>query len=312
VLAPRVTSALVAVQIFFGVNYFVSKLILNQFPPLAWACVRVGSAALLLLVWTHGIARRPLPDRRTCVQLAWFALFGAVLNQILFVEGLSRTTPAHSAIINSLIPVLTLSGAILLRRERATLGRGIAIAIAFASVLVLLRIESFRLHDDLVKGDLLTLANASSFSFFLVLSRDALRRTDALVATTWMLVFGAVGILLIGAPSLARAPLDAMPVSFWLMAAYVIVCATVLTYFLNYYALGHTDSSMVALFIYLQPPIATALSVLMLGERPEPRFYVAAAGIFAGVYLAVREEKRRRRQPTMSGPSGRRPANPES
>ena len=93
---------------------------------------------------SHGIARRPLPNRRTCLQLAWFALFGAVLNQIFFVEGLSRTTPAHSAIINSLIPVLTLSGAILLRRERATVGRVVAIAVAFASVLVLLRVESFR------------------------------------------------------------------------------------------------------------------------------------------------------------------------
>lgn len=310
-LAPRVTVALVTVQIFFGVNYLVSKLILNQFPPRAWACVRVGSAAILLLLWTHGIARRPLPSRRMCLRLAWFALFGAVLNQLLFVEGLARTTPAHSAIINSLIPVLTLGFAIVLRRERITAGRLAAIAVAFASVLVLLRVESFRLHDTWVLGDLLTLANASSFSLFLVLSRDTLRRADPLVATTWMLVFGAVGILLVGAPALARAPLGHMSAHFWMLAAYVIVCATVLTYFLNYYALGHTDSSMVALFIYLQPPIATALSVVLLHDRPDARFYIAAAGIFAGVYLAVREE-RRRRQPTMSGPSGLRPAKPAS
>ena len=310
-LAPRVTVALIAVQVFFGVNYFVSKLILNQFPPRAWACVRVGCAALLLLAYTHGIARRPLPGRRTCLQLAWFALFGAVLNQILFVEGLARTTPAHSAIINSLIPVLTLGFAILLRRERITAGRSAAIAIAFASVLVLLRVESFRLQDTLVQGDLLTLANASSFSLFLVLSRDALRRADPLVATTWLLVFGAVGIFLVGAPALVRAPLGQMTLHFWLLAAYVIVCATVLTYFLNYYALGHTDSSMVALFIYLQPPIATALSVAWLHDRPDARFYISAAGIFAGVYWAAREE-RRRRQPIMSGPSGLRPAKPAS
>jgi drug/metabolite transporter (DMT)-like permease len=312
VLAPRVTAALVAVQIFFGVNYFISKLVLSQMAPRAWACVRVGCAAVLLLVWTHAVARRPWPSRQACRQLAWFAFFGAVFNQILFVEGLSRTTPAHSAIINSLIPVLTLGFAILLRREPATAERIAAIALAFASVLVLLRVESFRLHDDLVKGDLLTLANASSFSLFLVMSRDALRRADPLVATTWMLTFGAVGILLVGGSQLARAPLAALPPSFWLLAAYVIVCATVLTYFLNYYALGHTDSSMVALFIYLQPPIATALSAALLGERPDARFYVAAAGIFAGVYLAVRAERRLRLQPTMSGPNGRRPANPAS
>ena len=42
-----------------------------------------------------------------------------------------------------------------------------------------------------------------------------------------------------------------------------------------------------ALFIYLQPPIATGLSVAFLGEQLTLRFAVAALGIFAGVYLAV-------------------------
>ena len=96
----------------------------------------------------------------------------------------------------------------------------------------------------------------------------------------------------VGAGPLSRVDFAALPGFFWVLAAYTVLFATVLAYFLNYYALRHTDSSMVALFIYLQPPIATGLSMLFLGERPTLRFWVAAAGIFLGVYLAVRERVR--------------------
>ena len=41
-------------------------------------------------------------------------------------------------------------------------------------------------------------------------------------------------------------------------------------------ALGLVGLAMVALFIYLQPPIATGLSMLFLHERPGLRFWVAA------------------------------------
>lgn len=288
----RVYTALILVQVFFGVHYFVAKLALAMMPPRAWAAVRITGAAVVLMAYNLLFLRRHPRSVGDTARLALYALFGVVLNQILFVEGLSRTTPAHSAIINSLIPVTTLGIALATGKERATPGRWASIGISFASVLLLLHVESFRLHDELVLGDLLTLANGCSFAIFLVLSRDFLRRTDVLAATSWLLVFGAVGILVVGAGPLGRVSFAALPARFWWLAAYAIVFATVLAYFLNYYALAHTESSMVALFIYMQPPIATALSMIFLGERPTPRFWVAAAGIFLGVYLAVRERAR--------------------
>jgi drug/metabolite transporter (DMT)-like permease len=155
-------------------------------------------------------------------------------------------------------------------------------------VLVLLRVESFRLDDRLVVGDLLTLANGASFSLYLVMSRRAMRRMDPLGATAVILGFGALGVSAVGAPALAHVPVATLPVRFWMLMGYAVVFATVVCYALNAYALSHTDSSMVALFIYLQPPIATALSMSFLGERPDLRFWIAAAGVFVGVGLAIR------------------------
>jgi len=294
VLRPRVGAALLAVQVFFGVHYFAAKLALGMVPARAWATLRIVAAALLLLGWQL-LRRRGMPPRHEWGRLALFSLFGITINQLLFAEGLSRTTPSHSAILNSLIPVMTLVIAMIVRHERATPARIGAVAVSFVSVLVLLRVESFRLDDRLVVGDLLTLANAASFSLYLVMSRRAMRRMDPLGATAVILGFGALGVSAVGAPALAQVPFATLPVRFWLLMGYAVVFATVVCYGLNAYALSHTDSSMVALFIYLQPPIATALSMIFLGERPDLRFWIAALGVFAGVGLAIRAHAAERR-----------------
>ena len=55
-----------------------------------------------------------------------------------------------------------------------------------------------------------------------------------------------------------------------------------------YWALKKVDSYLVALFIYLQPLIASALSAVLLGERIGLPIITGGALIFVGVYLAFR------------------------
>ncbi|HNG93429.1 MAG TPA: hypothetical protein PLB32_11570, partial [Acidobacteriota bacterium] len=45
-----VYAALLAVQLFFGINYYASKVVLSEIPPQAWAGIRVTSAAVVLLL----------------------------------------------------------------------------------------------------------------------------------------------------------------------------------------------------------------------------------------------------------------------
>jgi drug/metabolite transporter (DMT)-like permease len=283
----RVTLALVLVQVFFGIHYFATKLLLEFIAPRAWAALRITGAAILLLVWHLLVRRGRLPTGAQWRSLAVFAVFGVIINQILFIEGLSRTTPSHSSIINSLIPVLTLSFALLLRREVWTPRRLVSILLSLTGVLVLLHVEKLRFDEAWVIGDLLTLANATSFSFFLVISKRYFERHGALGSTAWIMALGAVGTALIASGPLQQLDLRQFDWRFWGLATYAIVFATTLAYLLNSYALRHVESSLVALFIYLQAPIATFLSVTFLDEPLTGRFLVAAAAIFAGVFFAV-------------------------
>jgi drug/metabolite transporter (DMT)-like permease len=68
----------------------------------------------------------------------------------------------------------------------------------------------------------------------------------------------------------------------------VIAGPTVGAYLLQAWALRHAEASMVAAYTYVQPVLATTLGAVFLGEEIRSAVLVAAALIFAGVWLAGR------------------------
>ena len=84
--------------------------------------------------------------------------------------------------------------------------------------------------------------------------------------------------------------MQALAAADWVRMAYVVLGATVLTYALNLFALKHTQASRVALYIFLQPVVATVLSVLVLGEAVTWRLLVAGGLVLAS--LLLRERRR--------------------
>src|SRR5262245_46668877 len=150
---------------------------MDYIPPRAWATMRIVPAAALLMGYVLATRPRLIPrGRRDLATIALCSLFGVVINQICFVEGLARTSTAHSALINTSIPVATLLIAILMKREGIT-GRKLAgIALSLGGVLWLVLHGGARLGGAWMTGDLLTMINAISYSFFLVISRPLLQR----------------------------------------------------------------------------------------------------------------------------------------
>jgi len=284
----RVVAALVLVQVLFGLHYLATKLLLASVEPDAWAALRVLTAAAIFLgVW---IAHGPVPiPPRDVLRLAVFSLFGVVVNQICFIEGLARTTPAHSSLIMTTIPVATLGFAVLLGRERlrrAALG---GILLSMAGVLVLLRVDDLELRSEWFVGDVLTLVNGASFALFLVISKGVVRRLGPVTATAGVLCFGSLGAAAYGGGAVARLDFGAWGPQQWLLAGGIVLFPTVLAYFLNFWALARVHSSQVALFIYLQPILASGLSVAFLGEKITPRLVVSSLLVFLGVLLATQE-----------------------
>lgn len=284
---------LVLVQILFGINYIVSKVIVAAFPPLVWASFRSVVTVILmgLLVDLMG-KRHPVGGRRFFLPLIGFSFLGVIINQGCFLVGLFYTTSTNSAILSTLIPIFTLITVILLGREPLTVPKVIGFFCAFVGVLVLVRVEEFRLSNATVVGDLLTIINGLSFGLYLALSKQFLEKHDRVWVTFWMFLVGSFGISLVALPDWRVFEWPAMTLGLWQCAIYAIVAGTFLTYLLNNWVLAYTEASRVAIFIYLQPVVTTLLAWWYFGETITLRTLAGSGFIFAGVYLATLRKKK--------------------
>jgi len=290
--SPSVYLALLTVQLLFAVHYVAAKWVLQTVPAPAWVALRVAGAALVLVATTPNRWKEWPRDRRTWLELAGLALFGVVINQVLFIEGLSRTWPSHSALINTSIPVSTLLIAVALGREDLGWRKIVAVVLSLSGVLWLLGTEGFSLSSETLTGDLMCLANATSFSLFLVLSRSLMKRLSPAVVTPIMFLLATIPVGAYGAPELAKLDWAAVPVEIWLTGVAIVLGPTVGTYVLNNWALARAESSQVALFIYLQFLIASPISAIVLDDPVGWQLAPAAALVFAGVALSTFARRR--------------------
>ena len=280
----KVRTALLTVQVLFGINYLASKVIVTEISPAAWAVLRT-SGAFVVLAAVAILGKRRLPAARDLVLLAVCALFGVVFNQGLFLEGLSRTTVGRSALICSQIPTFVLLFSVVAGQEPLSWRKALSFAAGICGVLVLLGADRFTLDHRYLTGDLLTITNAASFALYVVLSRRVMARNDPLAATAVIFFFGAIGMMIYGGSSLLATDFSVItPQLAWVMV-YVILGATVVTYFLNLWAVKRAQATRVALYIFLQPVIASVLGVAFRGEDITPRFLIATALVFAALFL---------------------------
>ena len=280
--------ALVTIQVLFGINYVVSKLLVDSFPPLLWASARVFISALLMLLIALVLRRpHPKPDKKFFLPLIVFAILGTVINQGCFLTGLRYTSSTNSAILNTLIPVFTLLIVTIRRIEPLSSKRMLGFIFSFIGVLVLRKVETLSFSDQTLLGDLLIVLNCLSYGLFLSYSKHFFSSYDRVWGTTWLFLYGSIGLGLLAAPEWAHFHMPTLTNAMIASMLFVTLGATLTAYFLNIWTLTYSKSSSVAIFIYLQPIVSASISYFFLGESVSLRTAISSIIIFIGVLLVI-------------------------
>jgi drug/metabolite transporter (DMT)-like permease len=287
----RVYAALFAVQFFFATLPIAVKIVLRDLSAPGLALLRVAGASAVFLVLQRTLVGERVRTRRDWATLALYALFGVVANQLLYLTALTLTTATDAQTMMAAGPAIALLVAIVLRRERGSAPKWAGIAMAGSGAAWLVG-QGFG-HGGGV-GNLLALANVACYSTYLVLSRGLARRYDALTVITWVFCIGMLGIAPWGLASLLTRGAHLSPAG-WGALAWIVLGPTVGGYYLNVWALKRVESSVVALWVYLQPVMTALMAVPVLGEHPSPRLLPAALLIFAGVAVTELGARRARR-----------------
>jgi len=281
-------AAVLGANFIFGGNYAVVKYITpGVIHPFALNVVRILVSLFLfwvLFLFNPGkiqIQKKHIPRFMLC------ALTGVVINQILFIKGVSLTTPIHSALLSLATPIFITLIAAWLLREGLTVYKltGLVLGIGGAAILVLLK-DSTHTGTDMLLGDIMVIINAISYAFYLVLVRPLMASYSGIQVLRWIFTFGSIVILPFGMQQFIATDWSAFTQSHWMALAFVAVGATFLAYLLNVYGISVIGASSTGAYIYTQPVFAAIIAILFAGEHFSAVKLIAAILIFTGVYLA--------------------------
>jgi len=284
-IAPHL--ALLLVQVMFGTWPILGKVAMRSMSSTSLVCFRIFGAALVFTLLQRRLGElRQLP-RRVLAWLALSCLLGVVLNQFIFVKGLSLTTAINSTLLITTIPVFALVVSIALGYDKASLRHFLGIALAAAGVIYLVDPWRADFTGQTTLGNLLLIASSFSYGAYIAVSRNLFRRYGALNVITWIFQIAALVTVPIAAYSWNTEGMRTVSVGLFLAVVYIILVPTVGAYYLNSWAITRVPPSVVAIYIYLQPLLAFGLAPLVLGESWNARTIVACALIFAGVAVVT-------------------------
>ena len=257
---------LVLLSVLWGATFLFISVAVREVPPFTLVLARVSLAALVLIPLVYAFGHR-LP----ATPAAWYPfLVQALLNNVvpftLIAYGQTRVAGALAAVLNATTPLFTLIVARLFAGEALTASKLAGVVLGLAGVAVLMGPEAADANAASLLGMACVLGGALSYGFSALWMRR-LRAIPPLVSSAAQLT--CAGIVLL--------PCAALVDRFWLLAppspaataaiAALAVVSTALAYIVFFRISATAGPGNVMLVTLLIPVTATALGVLVLGER---------------------------------------------
>jgi drug/metabolite transporter (DMT)-like permease len=277
--------------VVWGVNFAVVKQALEAFAPLGFNGLRflIASAVVWIILRSRGPLR--MPERGDLPRIILLGLVGNVAYQLCFILGLDRTQAGNASVMLALTPVFTALLSSRLGHERlarrAWLGAGLSVVgVALVSGASMTRLGTL----ETLTGDLVLLAAAMVWSVYTVGAQPLIERYGSVEVTVWTLWTGALGLVLLALPSLARQDWEGVGAQEWGGLLFSAFFAIALAYLIWYRGVERIGNSRTAAFSNLTPVVALAVGFLWLGEAVTAASVVGVALTLIGVML-VRAER---------------------
>ena len=279
--------ALLIVNIIYGASYSIAKEVMPAYVhPFAFVLMRVGGA--LILFWIIGtFFIKEKMDKKDLPRIALLAVCGVACNQLLFLKGLSLTTPINASIIMISNPIVVLLIAAVVLKEKISVGKvlGIGFGVAGASIMLLYN-KNFSFGSETISGDLMILLNSISWACYVVLVKPLMKKYNTFTVVKWVFLFGFFYVLPFGYNEFTQINWATMPAPVWRDIMFVVIGTTFFAYVLNTYALRALSPAVVSVYIYLQPFLASLFAIYYYhNDMLDLRKITSAVLIVFGVYM---------------------------
>jgi drug/metabolite transporter (DMT)-like permease len=283
--------AVLSANLLFGVNYTAVQFITQKFiQPFGLNLIRVTVSSLLFwfvaLFYRSGVSIK----RKDFGRFFLCAMTGIVINQLLFIKGLSMTLVIHGALLSLVTPILITFIAAYFLKEKPGVYKIIGLTLGISGALMLiLRREGSGNGDNILTGDLFIVINAISYSFYFVIVKPLMKEYQPLNVLRWVFTLALPFMFLFGWKQFREIQWQVFTAKEYLALTLIVVGATFLAYTFNLYSIQKLGAGITGAYIYTQPVFATLIAVFILHESLSLYKIAAALLIIAGVFLTSRK-----------------------
>lgn len=289
--------AMLLATIAFGLNGPFSKALLIDGVLSPWLHMACRFEASCVVFW---LASLVMPaGRRVEARDAWLligaSLTGVLGNQGLFAFAISMTTPLRQSLMTTMGPIFTMFLAAIFLKEPLTWKKVLGVLVGLSGVLLLMLSKGGDAGSGsrAVAGQLIALLATFSYTLYLTLFKRLIDKYSPLELMKWLFLISLLIVLPFSIGPAVEMPWREMDGTFFFRLGFVVLAATVMAYLLVPYAQQRLRPTVIAVYNYGNPVIATTAGLLMGLETFTVTKMVAGVLVILGVVIVTQSKSRR-------------------
>ena len=276
----------------FGFNIIVCKDLTSGglIPPLGIFTLRSLVAGGLFWLVSLFMPQEKV-ERKDYIRIFAASMLGFLTCQITFLVGIPHITPMDCSVLTAMAPIYTMAVAAIAIKEPITFKKSLGVVISFAGIIYLIvsRVSTpGGVAESTSFGIFMIILNSLSFSMYLGIFKPLIAKYSAVTFMKWIFLFSAVVATPLSLKGLINVDWSGIPSKQYAELAYLIVCATFVTYFLIPLAQKRIRPTLISMYSYVQPIIAIAVSIAIGMDTLTWQKSLATALVFAGLIIVSR------------------------
>lgn len=279
----------------FGLNIIICKDLTSShiISPMGLFCIRSVCAGSLFWLISLFLPKEKV-DRKDYVRIFIASMLGFFLCQISFLIAIPEVTPMTSSIVSSLSPIYTMFIAAVAIKEPITVKKAGGVLISFVGIMILIfnSMHSAGATENSLRGILLMIVNGLSFALYLGIFKPLISKYSVCTFMKWIFLFSTLVSVPVSAGEIVSLEWSAVPGKLIAELGYLVFFATFVSYYLIPFGQQRLRPTLVSMYAYIQPIIATGISICIGMDTLTWQKILSAVMVFAGVIIVSRSKSR--------------------
>lgn len=279
-------------NIMWGLMAPIGKSALQEFSALSVTTFRMVGAAAAFWILSM-FCKQEYVNHRDMLKIFFASLFALVFNQGVFIFGLSMTSPIDASIVTTTLPIVTMIVAAIYLKEPITNKKVLGIFVgAMGALILIISSQAGNNGNGSLIGDLLCLVAQISFSIYLTVFKGLSQQYSVVTINKWMFVYASMCYIPFSYSDISTIQWPSISTTAIVQVLYVVLGGSFLAYLCIMTAQKLLRPTVVSMYNYMQPIVATIAAIIMgIGSFGWQKG-VAIVLVFLGVYIVTKSKSK--------------------